>query len=57
MNVLIVKKSLEDTAKKFELEEEKVAELLEECKKRLFQRRQLRPKPHRDDKILTAWNG
>ncbi len=31
--------------------------LLERCRETLYAARALRPKPHRDDKILTAWNG
>ena len=56
-NVLIVKGSLEKTAEHFKMEERKVAELLGEGRKLLFKERQARPKPHRDDKILTSWNG
>lgn len=56
-NVLIVRESLERVAGIFELDESKAMEMLEESRKILFQQRQLRPKPHRDDKIVTAWNG
>ncbi len=31
-------------------------ELLPRAKEKLFEARQKRPRPHRDDKILTAWN-
>lgn len=55
--MLIVRQSLEKTAGVFELEESKAAELLGECRKKLFEQRLQRPKPHRDSKILTAWNG
>ncbi len=55
--MLIVRESLEAVAGVFELEQERAAELLEESRKLLFEQRQLRPKPHRDDKILCAWNG
>jgi len=34
-----------------------VAEILESCRARLFAAREQRIKPHRDEKILTAWNG
>ncbi|WP_138495845.1 thioredoxin domain-containing protein [Paenibacillus pinistramenti] len=30
---------------------------LEECRERLFQYREQRIHPHKDDKVLTAWNG
>ncbi len=56
-NVLIVKGSVEDTAKKFGIDKEKVVMLLRESKEALLQRRLQRPKPHRDDKIVTSWNG
>ena len=56
-NVLIVRKSVKDAADKFGLEEEKVRQLLSQSRVILFQQRQNRPKPHRDDKILTSWNG
>lgn len=55
--MLIVRGSLAETAKAFELEEDIAGQLLEQCRKQLLERRQQRPKPHRDDKILTAWNG
>jgi uncharacterized protein YyaL (SSP411 family) len=30
---------------------------LEECRRKLLLVREKRPRPHRDDKIITAWNG
>ena len=56
-NVLIVRGSLKDTAHHFSLSVEETRELLAKCRGVLFAQRQKRPKPHRDDKILTAWNG
>ena len=56
-NVLIVRGSLEKTAEAFDLDQDKAAKLLADCREQLLKQRQLRPKPHRDDKILTAWNG
>ncbi len=32
-------------------------ELIQDCRKTLFAARESRPRPHLDDKILTAWNG
>ena len=37
--------------------EEEVGRLLTGARETLFRERLSRPKPHRDDKILTAWNG
>lgn len=56
-NVLIVRGSIKDTAEKFGLKEVQVRQLLAQCRDVLYQQRQSRPKPHRDDKILTSWNG
>ena len=33
------------------------AETLARCRQRLFESREKRPRPHLDDKIITAWNG
>lgn len=55
--MLIVKGSLEKSAEHFKIEEVKAAELLKESRELLFKQRLERPKPHRDDKILTSWNG
>ena len=55
--MLIVKGSLEKTAGQFSLDVPQTKQLLAECREKLYTARQQRPKPHRDDKILTAWNG
>jgi len=39
------------------LSDEEVAKSLEESRRRLFELRETRIKPDRDEKILTAWNG
>jgi len=48
---------VEETAKHFGIDELKALDLLKEGREILRQRRQERPKPHRDDKIVTSWNG
>ncbi|HYY13565.1 MAG TPA: hypothetical protein VE758_03945 [Chthoniobacterales bacterium] len=48
---------LPETAKKFGLTNEKAEQLLAESRKILFDVRAKRPRPARDDKIVTAWNG
>jgi len=56
-NILIQRYDLADTAKKFGLTKEKTEQLLVESRKILFDARAKRPRPARDDKIVTAWNG
>jgi uncharacterized protein YyaL (SSP411 family) len=56
-NILIQRHDLADTAKKFGLTKEKTEQLLAESGKLVFEARAKRPRPHLDDKIVTAWNG
>jgi len=56
-NILMQRHSVQDTANKFSLSIEKATELLANCKQRLLVERNLRPRPHLDDKIIVAWNG
>eukprot|EP00271_Cylindrocystis_brebissonii_P000193 TRINITY_DN10235_c0_g1_i1.p1 TRINITY_DN10235_c0_g1~~TRINITY_DN10235_c0_g1_i1.p1 ORF type:complete len:878 (+),score=197.93 TRINITY_DN10235_c0_g1_i1:302-2935(+) len=56
-NVLIERKALADVAKEFGIPEEKLAVQLGEDRKKLFEHRAKRTRPHLDDKIIVAWNG
>lgn len=56
-NVLMVRGSVEETARHFVLSKSQVTEILDKCKSKLYDVRQTRPKPHLDDKMLTSWNG
>ncbi|XP_039290860.1 spermatogenesis-associated protein 20 isoform X3 [Nilaparvata lugens] len=56
-NVLIVKYSEQETADKFGITVEEVRLALAEARKVLFEARLKRPRPHLDNKIITAWNG
>ena len=56
-NVLIVEGSLEATAAAFSLSTTQAEQVLETSRGVLYRERQKRPRPHRDNKILTAWNG
>jgi uncharacterized protein YyaL (SSP411 family) len=56
LNILYEAHSLAETAAHFDLTEERVAALLEDALEKLFTAREQRPRPHRDEKILTSWN-
>ncbi|MBI3669251.1 MAG: thioredoxin domain-containing protein, partial [Acidobacteria bacterium] len=56
-NILIVQHSVAETAKKFNRSAGETDKLLAAARNKLFERRSHRPRPFRDDKILTAWNG
>jgi uncharacterized protein YyaL (SSP411 family) len=56
-NILIQRHDVAGTAKKFGLTQEKAEQLLDGSRKLLFDARAKRPRPARDDKIVTAWNG
>lgn len=57
MNVLYRDASLEKVAAESALSIGQFEENVSEWRQKLFERRKLRPAPHRDDKIVTAWNG
>lgn len=56
-NTLIRKLSAAEAAQLSGLDETASEALLSRCRDKLLSRRAERPPPHRDDKILTAWNG
>jgi uncharacterized protein YyaL (SSP411 family) len=56
-NILIEKHSLGEPAAHFAKSEEEVREMLASSRRQLFEVRAKRPRPHLDDKIITAWNG
>ncbi|PWU11801.1 MAG: thioredoxin domain-containing protein [Verrucomicrobia bacterium] len=57
LNILFRRLAYEDLAKEFGQTLETVTKVLAEARQRLFKRREQRPRPHRDDKVLAAWNG
>lgn len=56
-NVLIVRGSLQDTARLVDVDEAVLKEQLARAREILFEERKNRPPPHLDTKMITAWNG
>jgi uncharacterized protein YyaL (SSP411 family) len=56
-NILIELGSVAATAKQFGKEETEVRRMLADARSKLFELQRKRPRPHLDDKIITAWNG
>ncbi|WP_414468572.1 thioredoxin domain-containing protein [Methanobacterium sp. ACI-7] len=56
-NILHLQNSIEDIAEISHISEENLEEKMEEIRKNLFEHREKRVHPHKDDKILTDWNG
>ncbi len=56
-NILKRRESIEETAEYSKLPAEEVRNLLTAARAKLFSFREKRPRPHRDDKIITSWNG
>jgi uncharacterized protein YyaL (SSP411 family) len=56
-NILYQAHTLEETAAHFTQPLDIVRRAMSEAERVLFETRSRRPRPHRDDKILTAWNG
>ncbi len=56
-NILYIAHTVAEIAEKFGQTEREVARSLEESRQKLFDVRELRPRPGLDDKILVSWNG
>jgi len=56
-NILIERHTIAETAKHFEKSEDEVRASLKKSRDILCAIRAKRPRPHLDDKIITAWNG
>jgi uncharacterized protein YyaL (SSP411 family) len=56
-NILHVDEDIDVIARLMRVSQERLAEAVERGKRILFDAREKRVKPYRDEKILTAWNG
>ncbi len=56
-NVLYAAYTLAEAAKRFNRSEAELAQIVAAAKAKLFAARAHKPRPHLDDKIITAWNG
>ncbi len=56
-NIIHVARPLRETADHFKLETEELVRLLAESRRKMYEVRNRRPRPHLDDKILTGING
>jgi uncharacterized protein len=56
-NILHVNASLDEVAARHEISIDEIRPIVDRCRKVLFDIRERRVKPGRDEKVLTAWNG
>ena len=56
-NILIERHTIAETARHFKKSEMEIEKMLTQSRKKLFAIRAQRPRPHLDDKIISAWNG
>jgi uncharacterized protein YyaL (SSP411 family) len=56
-NILIQRHTIAETAKQFKKSEDEVWQSLARSREKLLSIRSQRPRPHLDDKIISAWNG
>ncbi len=55
--ILTVSASVEQLEKEFGKSPNEIKKILADARTKIFNERQKRVRPHRDDKVITAWNG
>jgi uncharacterized protein YyaL (SSP411 family) len=55
--ILSITTSIEHLQKEFQKDQAEIENILSAARTRVFQERERRIRPHRDEKIITAWNG
>ncbi|MBN1805210.1 MAG: thioredoxin domain-containing protein [Sedimentisphaerales bacterium] len=55
--ILNISMTLEQLEKKFNKDKTELIEIISSARSKIFNQRSKRIRPHRDDKIITAWNG
>jgi uncharacterized protein YyaL (SSP411 family) len=55
--ILNVSTSIEQLGKKFNRSPNEIEKILTDARAKIFKKRQKRIRPHRDDKVIAAWNG
>jgi uncharacterized protein YyaL (SSP411 family) len=56
-NILNVQFTVEAAARALKIDASEIEAILDRSRKKLFDEREKRIKPHRDEKVLTSWNG
>ncbi|KAL2345388.1 hypothetical protein Fmac_006673 [Flemingia macrophylla] len=56
-NILIERNESSEIASKYGMSGETYQDILRECRRKLFEIRLRRTKPHLDDKVIVSWNG
>ena len=56
-NILIERHTAAETAQRFKKSEDEVRQSLTHSREKLLSVRKKRPRPHLDDKVISAWNG